>query len=474
MEHAVYSSTVDNKIITHRGLVSARSDSFPPFPVLFVLLHIPLGVVLYNTGLFGLLHPIAAFGFGMRAAIRRDWSLDRAGYFAAYIIGSEIIWRMAKVPIFWEFGKYGAAVILVTALVRRKMWNVPPFAAIYFALLIPGALIPLTQYSLSESKEMLSSIMSGPFLLSISCWYFSNLELDWKRVRKYMLAMVVPLVSAAVATVVYTVTASDIQFNGESNFATSGGFGPNQVSSMLGLGAFLCVASLLLFKNSRWYMMYLGIAAILFTAQSVLTFSRGGMYNAVGAILLIIIFQLVDLRSGIRRLIPVVGLSLVFLLFVFPYLNDFTGGALQERFEDTEPTKRGDIVETDLKIFAAYPILGVGVGNAYAERAKYMDEKAMSHTELSRLAAEHGSFGLLALAFLGLMILVNFRRQSSTFGRALAAGFAAWSIFFMLNAGMRLAAPSFVFGMIYLTVANLQLTYSANRLSDNGWSARNP
>lgn len=457
MEHVVYSSTVDNRRVTLRGLVSARLDPFPPFPVLFVLLHIPLGVVLYNVGLFGLLHPIAAFVFGMRAAIRRDWGLDRAGYFAAYITGSEIIWRMADVPIFWEFGKYGAAVILVTALVRRKMWNIPPFAAIYIALLIPGALITLTQYSLSESRQMLSSIMSGPFLLSISCWYFSNLEVDWKQVRKYMMAMVVPLVSAAAATVVYTVTASDIQFNGESNFATSGGFGPNQVSSMLGLGAFLCLASLLLFKNSRWYMIYLGIATILFSAQSVLTFSRGGMYNAIGAILLIIIFQLADLRSGIRRLIPVAGLSLVFLLFVFPYLNDFTGGALQERFEDTEPTKRAEIVEADLKIFATYPVVGIGVGNAYAERAKYMDEKAMSHTEFTRLLAEHGVFGLLALATFVLIIVYNFRKQNTTLGRAFVAGLTGWSMLFMSNAGMRLVAPSFIFGMIYLTIVTLRL-----------------
>lgn len=462
----MYSSTVGNRRIAHRRFVSDRLDPFPPFPVLFVLLHIPLGVVLYNSDLFGLLHPIAAFGFGMRAAIRRDWSLDRAGYFAAYIVGSEIIWRMAQMPMFWEFGKYGTAAILLTALVRRKMWNIPPFAAIYFALLIPGALVPLMQYSLSESKEMLSSIMSGPLLLSISCWYFSNLNLDWKKVRKYMLAMVVPLVSAAVTTVVYTVTASDIQFNGESNFATSGGFGPNQVSSMLGLGAFLCVASLLLFKNSPWYMVYLGTAAILFSAQSVLTFSRGGMYNAVGAILLVIIFQLADLRSGIRRLIPVVGLSLVFLLFVFPYLNDFTGGALQERFENTEPTKRGDIVASDLKIFAAYPLLGIGVGNAYAERAKYMDGKAMSHTEFTRLLSEHGGFGLVALATFGLIIIYNFRKQNTTFGRAFVAGLTGWSMLFMSNAGMRLAAPSFIFGMIYLTIVTVRLPQSATPFED--------
>ena len=456
MNNALYNPAIEKPGAKYAGAVSARLPESFKFPLVLVLLHLPLGFFLYYGSTFALLHPLGVFLLGMRAAFSTEEKLERSAQFAAYIIGAEVLWRMAEVPIFWEFGKYGAAAILITALARRKLWKVPPFATFYFVLLIPASLIPVIQYSLEQSKGTISSIMSGPFLLMISCWFFSHLKLNHLQIRKLLLAMIIPLMSVALSTLFFTVTAEDIQFTGESNFATSGGFGPNQVSSMLGLGAFLCIACFLLFKNTVNYAVYFGALAILFTAQSVLTFSRGGMYNAIGAVLLIVVFKMGNLKDGIRRLLPLLVISVVFMLVVFPFLNDFTGGALQERFEDTDPTKRGDIVEADMKIFASSPVLGVGVGNAYAERAKYMDGKAMSHTEFTRVISEHGSFGLLALVALGLIILANFRKQSSSFGRAFVAGAAGWSILFMLNAGMRLGGPSLVLGMIYLTVMNFR------------------
>lgn len=456
MNNAIYNPAIEKPRAKNARAVPARLPESFRFPLVLVLLHLPLGFFLYYGSTLALLHPIVVFMLGMRAAFSTEEKLEIPAQFAAYIIGAEVLWRMAEVPIFWEFGKYGAAAILITALIRRKLWKIPPFATFYFLLLIPASLIPIVQYSLEKSKGTLSSIMSGPFLLMVSCWFFSHLKLNHLQIRKLLLAMIIPLMSVALSTLFFTVTTEDIQFNGESNFATSGGFGPNQVSSMLGLGAFLCIACFLLFKNTLNYAIYFGVLAVLFSAQSVLTFSRGGMYNAVGAVLLIIVFKMGNLKDGIRRLVPLLAISAVFLLVVFPYLNDFTGGALQERFEDTDPTKRGDIVEADMKIFASSPVLGVGVGNAYAERAKYMDGKAMSHTEFSRLVSEHGSLGLLALVALGLMILANFGKQSSSFGRAFVAGAAGWSILFMLNAGMRLAGPSLVIGMIYLTILDFR------------------
>jgi O-antigen ligase len=260
----------------------------------------------------------------------------------------------------------------------------------------------------------------------------------------------------------------DIQFNGESNFATSGGFGPNQVSAMLGLGLFLCIASFLLFKNALNYAIFYGVLAVLFIAQGMLTFSRGGLYNAVGGILLIILVQMRNFNESIKRFLPVLGIVVVFVIIIFPYLNNFTGGALEDRFEDKEATGRFEIVEADISIFAENPILGVGIGNAYEARDKFLkSHKAVSHTEFSRLVAEHGIFGIFAIGALILMILYNFKRQNSDFGRAFVLGFVAWSCLFMLNAGMRLAAPSLILGMIYLTVIDPQTRKSKSVETEN-------
>lgn len=440
---------------SYMKIVSKQAQDNFKLPLLLILLHIPLGIFLYNAGPLGLLHPLAVLVIGMRRALLRTEKLESVAQIATYIVGVEVLWRMASIPVFWEIGKYGSALIMITALLRRRLWKIPVFPVFYFALLMPAILLTYLQYNLNETRSIISSTLSGPFLLLISCWFFSNLKLTRPQIRNLLLVLIIPLLSVAVTTLFYTVTTPDIEFGGESNFATSGGFGPNQVSSMLGLGAFLCVASFLLFKNNFYYVLFFGVLTILFMSQSVLTFSRGGMYNAVAAILLIIVFQVRNLKDGIRRLLPVAGIVIIFLLVVFPYLDDFTGGALQDRFEDSSTSKRGDIVETDIKIFLENPVLGVGVGKAYTERAKYLEYKAMSHTEFGRVVAEHGFFGLLSLIALMMIIIYNFRKQDSIFGKALVAGLVGWSMFFMLNAGMRLAAPSLILGMIYLTVINI-------------------
>jgi hypothetical protein len=76
----------------------------------------------------------------------------------------------------------------------------------------------------------------------------------------------------------------------------------------------------------------------------------------------------------------------------------------------------------------------------------------MAHTEFSRLLSEHGAFGVVALLSLLAMTLVNLKRQPSNLGRAMVIGAAAWSVMFMLNAGMRLGAPSFIWGLTFVTI----------------------
>ena len=458
MNHALDALEGESRKTKYVPPISSRMMNAFKLPYLLIVLHVPLGMFLYNAGSLALIHPLGVLFIGMRRALRVEEKLERVALIPAYIVGAEILWRMAGVPVFWEFGKYGSAFIMITALVRRNMWKMPAFPVFYFVLLLPACFIAFAQNGLSQGQNVVSFNLSGPFLLLVSCWFFSHVEIGERKIRQLFVALIVPLVSVLVTTLFYTVTAPEIEFNGESNFATSGGFGPNQVSAMLGLGAFLCLGGFLLFKNALEYTVFFVVWAMLFAAQSVLTFSRGGMYNAAGAVLLIIVFQLRNFSKNVRKLLPLAVIFAIFLLLVFPFLDDFTGGALQERFEDSDPTGRVDIVEADLRIFNENPILGVGLGGADNARRKYLNSrKAISHTEYSRLLAEHGIFGLLALGAVVLMIIFNFRKQTTSFGKAFVAGVLAWSLLFMLNAGMRLAAPSFILGLIHLTVMNFQM-----------------
>lgn len=434
-----------------RAAVSEALQEYK-FPLLLILLHIPLGVILYNTGTIGIIHPVAIFLYALRCAFNKKEKLEKIAYLAAYIIGAEVLWRMAQTPIFWEFGKFGTAFLMIVALAQRGMFKIPPLPFCYFILLLPSALITLFEFQFDYARGVLSSTLSGPLLLFVSCWFFSYLKINTLQLRKLFVSSIIPLSTVAVTTLFYTATNPNIEFTGESNLATSGGFGPNQVSAMLGLGAFLCGAGFLLFKNSFKYAAYFGVMALFFTAQSVMTFSRGGMYAAIGAIIVVAFFQLQNLKQSLVRILPIIVVAAVFMLVVFPYLNDFTGGALQNRFEDQDSTGRVPIIESDIQMFMENPILGVGVGNSFIHRERILGYNAMAHTEFARVFSEHGMFGILSLGALLIMTIINFGQQKTSLGRALVAGVVVWGTLFMVNAGMRLAAPAYVWGLCFLTI----------------------
>ena len=59
--------------------------------------------------------------------------------------------------------------------------------------------------------------------------------------------MVAPIIGVA-SLAVFSLATTEAEFGSNSNFAGSGGYGPNQVSCMLALGAVLAV---LLFLNEK-------------------------------------------------------------------------------------------------------------------------------------------------------------------------------------------------------------------------------
>ncbi len=420
--------------------------------VLFAALHLPLGIALKNAGMLGIVHPILVFGIGLYLAARIESKHANVALVLAYIIGAEVLWRMAQTPIYWEFGKYASVAIIVVAMVRRSRFDVPKLPTIFFAFLIPGCLLTIVAESWASATSILSFYMSGPLLLFFSCWFFYKTKISPAEFKQMLIAMIIPLISVGFTTFFYAVSAESITFGGESNFETSGGFGPNQVSAMLGLGVFVSFAGWSLLKNDIGFKIFFGLTGLWCAALCVLTFSRGGMYNAVAGIVALLVFGFGDVTAGLRR----VGLALaalaVFVLFIFPVIDDFTGGALEERFEDTGTSRRSDIALSDLYTFIEHPFLGVGVGAGAEYRKKYLGYGAASHTEFSRLISEHGFFGVGALILLAALMVINIRRPNSRPGRAFIAGIFVWSLSFMMNTGMRLAAPAFILGLGFAAI----------------------
>jgi hypothetical protein len=99
-----------------------------------------------------------------------------------------------------------------------------------------------------------------------------------------------------------------------------------------------------------------------------------------------------------------------------------------------------------LEIWGDHLIFGVGPGMSGQHRQGELNS-IQAHMEYTRLLAEHGVFGLVAIGFLIALSLKSFRQVQSPAQKAFVISLLAWSLLFMFTTAMRTAAPAFLFGL---------------------------
>jgi O-antigen ligase len=96
-------------------------------------------------------------------------------------------------------------------------------------------------------------------------------------------------------------------------------------------------------------------------------------------------------------------------------------------------------------------ITGAGTGGGRAYRAEETGISA-EHVELTRLPAEHGILGLIALIImLGYPVWIFFRVKNSMTRFTLVL-FTAYGVLTMTHNAMRLAMPSFIYGLGFVWI----------------------
>jgi hypothetical protein len=262
--------------------------------------------------------------------------------------------------------------------------------------------------------------------------------------QKILLATLAPVVGIGGVAAFTTATSASIVFSTQSQIITSGNYGPNQVSAMLGLGALFALVSALTTSDRRLRVILL-VVVLLMTAQATLTFSRGGLVSLVAAAL---VFAAHFLRSARLRwavLVSVTTTVIVFSTLLVPWLNEFSRGALEARFTSFDVTSRDVIARGDIQLWMENPILGVGVGQSPGLRS--VERGQLAHTEFTRLLAEHGLLGALGIVCLILIIVGSYRMAPGLTTKAWVAMAATWAILTMGHAATRLAAIPFVFAL---------------------------
>ena len=411
--------------------------------VLMVLLHILLALTMRSHKLLSTLHAMAVLAIGVYTALTSK-DIKEIIPIAGYITGAEVLWRMTKAGVFWEFGKYATIAILILALLKMGKIKRAVLPLLFFIVLIPSAALTVGAFGWSErARELISFNMSGPLATSVCILFFSQIKADPNELRNWVWPTVYPIISILTLAIFSTITATTINFVAESVFVTSGGFGPNQVSAVLGLGALLLVLQTVTVDKRDGRFLALGFALV-FLVQSFLTFSRGGLYNFAIALIGSVLHLLAKPNRFVRSIFTISLILLLMMAFILPQLEQFTGGTLSKRFLDTDVASRESLSKADFQIFSENPAFGVGPGMAmYFRRGAVF---AAAHTEYTRILAEHGSGGVLALLILMLLLLLSYFKAPDAVSRAWMVGLAGWSLVEMGHAAMRLVAISFLLG----------------------------
>ncbi|MDE3236307.1 MAG: O-antigen ligase family protein, partial [Bacteroidota bacterium] len=198
-----------------------------------------------------------------------------------------------------------------------------------------------------------------------------------------------------------------ISYNTESNFGSSNGMAPVQLSGYLGLGSILLIFSFLNPEEAK----YRWLNIILFTVCTtvmILTFSRGGLYFLGIIIILYAYFNKASLGSYVKFLFII-----PFGILIYYFVINQTQGTIAKRYQKKGSSNRDVLVMAGFKLFLDDPVIGVGTSNYSTQvvKRRYFDQVSTAHNEFVRAIAEHGIIGLVTYWGFFIATFINIWRR---------------------------------------------------------------
>jgi len=427
----------------------------------FSFFHLLLGVILL-TGLVAKVYSGLVVFFGILFIIKNKNKNNDAIFWSAYMIGAEVLFRMSGGMFFHELPKYSVFLFLVTGLiVEQKRHHVSVSYLIYMLLLLIG--IAFIDIPFNESiRKAIAFNLSGPILLGLSAIYFNKRELSLDQVLNMLFIMVLPIISMLSLLYFKTPDLETIRFGSQANFATSGGFGPNQVGTILGMGVFIFGIHLFL-KNRIFSILIIDLFMFIYLVyRSLITLSRGGILTAFIVLIVFLFFYILTRRVKVFQIIKYTGLTILFGIVLVIYSADVTNGMLINRYTNKNASGvvkadvsagRAEIFVTEIEGFIENPIFGLGVGGSKYYRLEELDKFAASHNEISRLIAEHGLIGIFVLLML-LAIPIRHILKQPFLAMAFLSSFLIFWFLTINHSAMRIAFPAFIYGLSLVVINN--------------------
>lgn len=426
----------------------------------FIIIHLAIGLLIYFAPFVSKLYAISIILVGYRYVLFRKNANNEALYVAAYIVGAEVFLRMTQGNFFEQYSKYGVMGILIIGMFYKGFSKNAIIYWVFGLLLLPGIFLSFFTLNLgTDIRKAITFNIIGPVTLMVSAIYCYQRRISFEQIKKIIDMLAYPLISTLVYMYLYTPSIKDVVTNTESNFETSGGFGPNQVSTILGLGIFLFFIKIIL--NSRTVLIRnLNILFfIIITFRGIVTFSRGGVITGFVMIIIVVLFLLYYTKSQAKsKILMLVAFGVFALLGIWSYSSIQTSGLIDKRYANQDArgreklsklTGRERLIESEYKMFLDNPIFGIGVGKNKEYRMEATGIEAASHNEITRMLAEHGMFGLFGLIILlvtPMVLYLNNRQNIFVFS------FVVFWLLTINHAAMRIAAPAFIYALSLLKV----------------------
>lgn len=368
---------------------------------------------------------------------------------SGYVVGVENIWRVTGAAVPYMYPNYLLLFLLAVLIGGTGKLRLPVLPMLLLGVLLPSAALTVVDLGLGEARERITFTLMPLLVLVSGVICFGRYQIAEGLRRRVIASIVIPTVGLAVVVLIRMLAAGEIVFGTSSNFATSGGFGPNRIAASLGFGALLCFLEAIRERQPRLVAVYVCLGVWLAT-QSSLTFSRGGVLSAMIALGVGLMYQAIRRGHLFQALLVVGAVGVLAIYVVLPRLDTLTDGALNTRFSDLE-TERTSLAEEDLSFFLDHPFVGIGAGETAFMRESGV--RAPAHTEYTRLLAEHGMFGVAAIIVLAVIAGRSVRRTPPGY-RSYCLALLVWAFAQMGYANLRISAVAFAFAFAGLRPAS--------------------
>lgn len=377
-----------------------------------------------------------------------------------YVVGSEVLFRMTGGTFFYEAAKYLVILYVLIGLFYSGVSGKSYAYFIYLILLLPSIIVAYIEIGYdSNLRTNIAFVLSGPVCLGLSALYLYDKKILMRDLLDVLKYLSLPIISMTIYLFLYSPSIKDTLRGTQSNFEASGGFGPNQVATVLGLGMFALTVRLFM-KSPSLLLKVINIILLgLISYRGIATFSRGGILTAIliiGAFLVLLYKKSSMGQKG--GIVYSFFLLSVLAVSVWIISSSQTEGLIDKRYANQDKlgrdkedlsTGRVDLFIDDLQGFIDNPFLGVGANGAKELRLKRGLGLKASHNEVSRLLSEHGIFAFIILLILIINPLVHryYNKRNLFFYAFLGFWFATIN-----HSAMRIAAPGFIYALALLNV----------------------